>query len=94
MGRLQNKVALVTGASAGIGRAKPSLQAWSPIEADDGNAVALAGDVRSDRGLDSKSQGNARLYLDGPASTVNGLNCHPVSAAVILSLCSADARTT
>src|SRR5258705_903095 len=27
----------------------PSLQAWSPqIEADDGNAVALAGDVRSE----------------------------------------------
>jgi len=46
------------------------------------------------RGLDSKSQGNARLYLDGPASTVNGLNCHPVSAAVMLSLCSADARMT
>ena len=62
MGRPRNKVALVTGASAGIGQATARLSAAegatlvvgtrreaelaslvAEIEADDGNAVALAG---------------------------------------------------
>ena len=66
MGPPRNKVALVTGASAGIGRATARLSAAkgatlvvgtrreaelaslvAEIEADDGNAVALAGDVRA-----------------------------------------------
>ena len=63
MGRLQNKVAIVTSASGGIGRSTVKLFAAegaklvvgarrdaelaslvAEIEADDGNAVALAGD--------------------------------------------------
>ena len=64
MGRPRNKVALVTGASAGIGRATANYlrrrglvvgarreaelaSLVAEIEADDGNAVALAGDVRA-----------------------------------------------
>jgi NAD(P)-dependent dehydrogenase (short-subunit alcohol dehydrogenase family) len=57
MGRLQNKVALITGASAGIGGAKLVVGARreaelaslvAEIEADGGSAVASAGDVRSE----------------------------------------------
>jgi NAD(P)-dependent dehydrogenase (short-subunit alcohol dehydrogenase family) len=47
-GRLENKVAIVTGASAGARRAAELDSLVAEIEAEGGQAAALAGDVRSE----------------------------------------------